>query len=67
MRCGIVLLCLLTWPVQAVCGSPVPTELYAEVDHALRPAIVLDDPAAYRGRTLLLGGIVTRTSAKPAT
>jgi len=61
MRCGLVLLCLLAWPVQAVCGSPVPTELYAEVDHALRPAIVLADPAAYRGRTLLLGGIVTRT------
>ena len=58
---GFVLLCLLTWPVRAMCGSPVPVELYAEVDHALRPAVVLADPAAYRGRTLLLGGIVTRT------
>ena len=58
---GFLLLCLLTWPVRAVCGSPVPVELYAEVDHALRPAVVLADPAAYRGRTLLLGGIVTRT------
>ena len=64
MRRGMVLLCLLVWPVRAVCGSPVPVELYAEVDHALRPAVVLADPAAYRGRTLLLGGIVTRTVSK---
>jgi outer membrane lipoprotein len=61
MRRGFVLLCLLIWPVRALCGSPVPVELYAEVDHALRPAVVLADPVAYRGRTLLLGGIVTRT------
>ena len=61
MRRGFVLLCLLIWPVRALSGSPVPVELYAEVDHALRPAVVLADPAAYRGRTLLLGGIVTRT------
>ena len=61
MRRGFLLLCLLIWPVRALCGSPVPVELYAEVDHALRPAVVLADPAAYRGRTMLLGGIVTRT------
>ena len=61
MQRGLVLLCLLIWPARALCGSPVPVELYAEVDHALRPAVVLADPAAYRGRTMLLGGIVTRT------
>jgi len=60
-RLGIALLCLLAWPSRALCGSPVPTELYAEIDHALRPAVVLADAVAYRGRTLLLGGVVART------
>lgn len=66
MRLGTVLLCLLAWPATGFCGSPVPTELYAEVDHALRPAMVLADPEGYRGRTLLLGGIVTRTVSEAA-
>lgn len=45
----------------AEAASPVPADLYAEVDHALRPGVVLADPGAYRGRTLLLGGMVLRT------
>lgn len=56
------------WTILLMCAtgvaeaaSPVPAELYAEVDHALRPGVVLADPAAYRGRTLLLGGMVLRT------
>lgn len=56
---GLLLMLLL--PVTAMAASPVPTELYAEVDHGLRAAAVLADPVSYRGRTLLLGGIVVRT------
>lgn len=55
------LLMMLLLPVTAGAASPVPTELYAEIDHALRPAAVLADPVSYQGRTLLLGGVVVRT------
>jgi outer membrane lipoprotein len=48
-------------PSMAAAGSPVPIDVYAEVDHALRPATVLADPEAYRGRTVLVGGVVERT------
>lgn len=54
-------LLVLLVPVAVWAASPVPTELYAEVDHGLRAAVVLADPASYRGRTLLLGGMVVRT------
>ena len=57
----LLLVLLIFWPLAAGAGSPVPTELYVEVDHALRPHAVLADPVAYRGRTLLLGGVVVRT------
>lgn len=61
-----LLICLtLLWPVASHAVSPVPTELYAEVDHGLRPATVLADPLAYRDRTLLLGGRVERTVSEP--
>jgi len=63
---GPVLLCLLVWPFTALCGSPVPTELYGEVDHALKPSTVLADPEAYRGRTVLLGGEVVQTLSDTA-
>ncbi|MHB8707611.1 MAG: hypothetical protein ACYC9I_01920 [Desulfuromonadales bacterium] len=57
---------LLTfWPTTGLAVSPIPTEIYAEVDHGLRPAGVLADPVGYRGRTLLLGGIVERTVSDP--
>ncbi len=59
MRAMVLLLWL--WPQLAAAASPVPTELYAEVDHGLRPATVLADPEGYHGRTLLLGGLVERT------
>ena len=57
---------LILWPVAAGAASPVPTDLYAEVDHALRPSVVLADPVAYWGRTLLLGGVVVRTVSEAA-
>jgi hypothetical protein len=60
---AIVLMCA-TGVAEA--ASPVPADLYAEVDHALRPGVVLADPAAYRGRTLLLGGMVLRTVSDAA-
>jgi outer membrane lipoprotein len=66
IRRGLLLLPLLLWPLAGWCDSPVPVELYAEVDHALRPQVVLADPEAYRGRTLLLGGVVERTVSEPA-
>ncbi|MCM2264040.1 MAG: Slp family lipoprotein [Desulfuromonadales bacterium] len=56
---------LLLWPATGLAASPVPTEIYAEVDHALRPAKVLATPEAYLGRTLLLGGVVERTVSEP--
>lgn len=56
-----VVLLMLCMPRLVHSASPVPTELYAEVDHGLRPAVVLADPFGYRGRILLLGGRVTRT------
>jgi starvation-inducible outer membrane lipoprotein len=59
------LLVLLCWPLTGWCASPVPTELYAEVDHALRTEVVLADPIGYHGRTLLLGGKVERTLSEP--
>ena len=59
-------LLLFLWPSAVHAASPVPTELYAEVDHALRPGVVLADPVAYRGRTLLLGGMVVRTVSEAA-
>lgn len=66
MRRAIVLICWLAWPAIGMCGSPVPLELYAEVDHGLRLPVVLADADAYRGRTLLLGGMVTRTVSEAA-
>jgi outer membrane lipoprotein len=65
MQLVMTILLLGLWPLAAA-GSPVPTDLYAEVDHALRPATVLADPEAYRGRTLLLGGVVERTVSDAA-
>lgn len=59
------LLLLLFWPGVVLAASPIPTELYAEVDHALRPAKVLAAAEEYRGRTLLLGGAVERTISEP--
>lgn len=57
---------LLTfWPTTGLAVSPIPTEIYAEVDHGLRPARVLADPVGYHGRALLLGGIVDRTVSEP--
>jgi starvation-inducible outer membrane lipoprotein len=61
MRRCLWQVCLLFWPVVGWCASPVPTELYAAVDHALRPEAVLAEPAIYSGRILLLGGRVERT------
>lgn len=61
-----LLICLmLLWPAALHAASPVPAELYAEVDHGLRPATVLADPVGYRDRTLLLGGRVERTVSEP--
>jgi len=60
-------LLLLLVPGLAAAASPVPTDLYAEVDHALRPSVVLADPAGYWGRTLLLGGMVMRTVSEANT
>lgn len=64
MRLLLISLILL-WPVALPAASPVPADLYAEVDHGLRPATVLADPVGYRGRTLLLGGRVERTVSDP--
>lgn len=60
-----ILWLLILWPGTGLAASPVPTEIYAEVDHALRPAKVLAAPEAYQGRTLLLGGAVARTVSEP--
>ena len=67
MRRFLVAVLLSLWPAAAVAASPVPVALYAEVDHALRPAVVLADPVSYRGRTLLLGGSVVRTVSEAGT
>lgn len=56
-----LLLIMLLWPLAGLAASPVPTGIYTEVDHGLRPAVVLGDPEAYRGRTVLIGGMVERT------
>lgn len=61
----LMLWLLMLWPGTAIAASPVPTDLYAEVDHALRPAKVLASPEEYPGRTLLLGGVVERTVSEP--
>jgi len=61
----MLLLLLIFWPGTGLAASPVPTEIYAEVDHALRPAKILAAPEEYRGRTLLLGGVVERTVSEP--
>jgi outer membrane lipoprotein len=61
MRRIMMAMFLFLVPTAVSAGSPVPTDLYAEVDHGLRPASVLADPEAYRGRILLLGGVVERT------
>mgnify|MGYP001091461869 CR=1 FL=1 len=58
---AVWLVLLLFVPVLAYAASPVPADLYAEVDHGLRQAAVFADPVGYRGRTLLLGGQVVRT------
>ena len=63
---ALCVLLLVLWLPAAHAASPVPVELYAEVDHALRPAVVLADPVGYWGRTLLLGGVVVRTVSESA-
>jgi outer membrane lipoprotein len=62
---GLILLGIF-WPELSGAASPVPAEIYAEIDHGLRPAAVLADPEAYRGRILLLGGTVERTVSEAA-
>lgn len=61
----LLLWLLLLWPVAGSAASPVPQNLYAEIDHGLRPVVVLADPESYRGRILLLGGVVERTVSEP--
>ena len=61
----LLLLMMILWPTIGLAASPLPADIYAEVDHGLRPARVLADPVGYRGRTLLLGGIVERTVSEP--
>lgn len=64
MRCFLLLL-LILWPAPGSAGSPVPIEIYAEIDHGLRLDKVLADPVSYHGRTLLFGGIVERSVSEP--
>jgi len=45
----LVLLMLLLTPTLALPASPVPTEIYAEIDHGLRPEVVLTDPVSAGG------------------
>ena len=65
MRHALSMLMIL-WASAVYAASPVPVEIYAEVDHALSPAAVLADPVGYHGRILLLGGVVVRTVSDAA-
>lgn len=50
------------------CGHVVPEELRNQVEMSVTPEMLFKDPEAYRGKTLMLGGLILATAnAKDAT